>query len=137
MSVNTVRRFAISLHRTPDPVDQHLDLFIENGEGLATFQFRSLADLSAEVGLEVSIRRLADHRRRYLSYQGSISGDRGSVELQDQGTCLVLEASPDKFVVQLQGKQIEGTFVLVPALLSNPDPTTPSDWVLTRQETPR
>lgn len=127
-------RFTISLHRTPDPEAEHLDLFIERGEVLATFQLASLADLSAAVGKPVAVRRLADHRKRYLSYQGPVSGNRGTVELRDQGTCVTLEAAARTLVVTLHGKQVEGTFKFTAADRATEEALLPGDWTLVRQD---
>jgi hypothetical protein len=75
------------LHEVPDGT-AHVDWMIapeERGESrLITFRLeRSLDALSP--GESLPAVRLADHRRRYLDYEGPISGSRGSVRRLAQG----------------------------------------------------
>lgn len=53
----------------------HWDLLIEVGHALAAW--RLLRPIQAEVWLPAE--RLPDHRTRYLSYEGPVSGNRGRV----------------------------------------------------------
>lgn len=52
------------------------------------------AGLNAGEGLPAE--RLAEHRRRYLDYEGKISGDRGRVVRLASGTCRVTHATADR-----------------------------------------
>lgn len=63
------------------PGEVHWDLMVEAGEGepLITFQ------LPAPPLRELEGRRLPDHRRAYLEYEGQVSGGRGEVAIWDRG----------------------------------------------------
>jgi hypothetical protein len=66
----------VILHHTG--IDQpHFDLMFERSEGslLSTFRLPTWPLTQA-----VTIERLADHRRDYLTYEGPLSGDRGTVK---------------------------------------------------------
>ncbi len=83
-------RFAVLLH-TGSPDGTHYDLLIEPrpGEGdLLTWRLPAWP-----VSEPVEARQLRDHRRIYLTYQGTITGDRGHVTRIDEGTAQ-LEQSP-------------------------------------------
>ena len=54
---------------------------------------------------------LPDHRREYLTYEGPVSGNRGSVARWDEGTYEVLPPpsdKPDAFVVRVAGRRLCG-----------------------------
>jgi hypothetical protein len=67
------------LHELPDG-SMHVDWMLSRGpdEPLVTFRLdRRFDDLP--VGATLPARRIADHRRRYLRYEGAIDGGRGTV----------------------------------------------------------
>ncbi|MEZ6057528.1 MAG: DNA polymerase ligase N-terminal domain-containing protein [Planctomycetaceae bacterium] len=76
-------RFAILFHDHPEP---HWDFFLEVGTSLRTWR---LAALPA-AGLTIAATPLANHRQEYLTYEGPVSGDRGSVERVAAGKYEVL-----------------------------------------------
>ena len=61
----------------------HYDFMFEPAEGAPLVTFR-LQEWPPSKGQEV--RRLKDHRRLYLTYEGTIPGDRGYVVRVDEGT---------------------------------------------------
>ncbi len=72
----------------------HWDLMLEFGGVLLTWELPTLAFESLPASFErLNIRRLADHRLAYLSYEGPVSNDRGEVQRIDAGRFEVLEAS--------------------------------------------
>ena len=89
------------LHTTPDG-DSHVDWMLATdprGERpLRTFRLPGpLATLAA--GETMDAVRLPDHRPRYLSYEGPISGDRGIVRRIAEGTCMVEGETPRSLTV--------------------------------------
>ena len=77
------RRFVVLFHQVPASGSEefqhrssHWDLMIESGDALETWA------LAEELlpGKTVSAQRLPSHRLAYLTYEGAISGDRGSVK---------------------------------------------------------
>jgi hypothetical protein len=91
----------------------HWDLMIDRGTALATWQLLDPPETLAVMGgSPIRARRLADHRRIYLDYEGPVSEDRGHVRRIDRGECLALEASPTSWTIRLIGRVLRGTFVL-------------------------
>lgn len=99
-------RFVVQEHDTGRGV--HFDLMIEDGEGLATWSLERPPD----AGDPIPARRLGDHRRRYLAYEGPISGGRGRVRIWDAGS--FRRASGDAGIVELElsGARLRGRFTL-------------------------
>jgi hypothetical protein len=62
--------------------ETHYDFMFEPAEGAALVTFR-LGEWPPSGGQEV--RRLKDHRRLYLTFEGTIPGDRGYVLRVDEG----------------------------------------------------
>jgi hypothetical protein len=79
------RPFVIHFHQSPR--GDHFDLMIAEGKSLATFELGRRPEELAP-GESMEVRRLADHRREYLTYEGEISGGRGSCRIVDRGTCV-------------------------------------------------
>src|SRR5262245_5130196 len=77
---------------------------LETGDTLRTWA------LAAEPApnLEIHATALDDHRLAYLTYEGPISGDRGSVTQWDAGEYELVTESKDKLVAQLSGKKLDG-----------------------------
>jgi DNA ligase D-like protein (predicted 3'-phosphoesterase) len=70
--------------------------------------------------LETGTKRLAmqveDHTIEYGSFEGTIpegSYGAGKVEIWDRGEFVLLERSPRKIMIQLQGKKLTGNYVLL------------------------
>ncbi len=93
--------FVIQLHQVGD--GYHYDLMLETGEALVTFQ---LPVLPGEIvdGESVEAARLPDHRREYLTYEGPVSGDRGTVRIVDRGRYDAPVAGPDCWDIRLVGR---------------------------------
>ena len=103
------RRFVVQRHGgIPDP---HYDLMIEDGRALAAWRFERLPGV--RTNRSVTGRKLADHRRAYLTYEGPVSGGRGRVRIRDAGTARV-ETCPNgrTWNLRLRGRRLEGGFVL-------------------------
>ena len=116
-------RFAIQCHTMPEGV--HFDLLIAAGPRpgspkrdssrfggpLATWRLEKLpTDLAAGESLPATA--LPDHRAIYLSYEGRVSGGRGSVAPADAGECVILLRTQDLWMVELSGRRVRGRFTL-------------------------
>lgn len=99
-------RFAILEHQTAQ--GRHWDILLEWGPVLRTWS----VERPPAPGLELTARRLPDHRTLYLDYEGPISGDRGSVTQWDTGTYAAEDESVRLLVVELAGRRIAGRMVL-------------------------
>lgn len=71
-------RYAILTHDFPF---LHWDFLLEDGESCRTWRLLSAPGSSSEIIAE----RLPDHRLLYLTYEGPVSGNRGTVSLWDSG----------------------------------------------------
>ncbi len=104
------REFVILAHRGHGP--DHYDLMLSCDGALATWQLDSLpGDSPAHQPIEA--RKLPDHRLTYLSYEGSVTGNRGQVQRADHGTYELVDQSPSRWEFRLQGTSVCGLFELV------------------------
>jgi len=89
-------RFVILRHEGFD--EDHFDLMFESEPGGPLVTWRSpIWPLEDQTPLQ----RLSDHRRDYLSYEGPVSNDRGSVKRIAEGTFEWLSREPVKFIIRL------------------------------------
>jgi hypothetical protein len=116
------QRYAILHHKLPD--SEHWDLLLEDGNMLAAWQLAGKP--TGPQALPLAATRIADHRKKYLVYEGPVSDNRGSVVRFDHGHYRVLERSEHRWLVHLAGQILFGRFGLV---RSPEDP--PEAWVLT------
>lgn len=68
-------QFVILLHQGKGP--DHFDLILEGSELCPTFQFDSI---KTNLG-----KRIKDHRKIYLTFEGLISPEKGSVTISEKG----------------------------------------------------
>lgn len=101
-------RFVVLFHTCPQ--GDHFDLMIESGERLATWKISDPPESAAERPLPC--RRIGDHRRMYLDYEGPISGDRGRVTQSDAGRCVVIQKSDDVWDLTFSGSRLAGRYIL-------------------------
>ena len=118
------RRFVILHHAAPP--GEHWDLMIEADGSLATWQLEQDPCTTSD---RTSSRatRIADHRMRYLDYQGPLTGRRGNVTRVDRGSCTVHIESPDDWTIEVTGRSLTGIIALH---------RTRDGWVLRRGPSP-
>ena len=102
-------RFVVLRHCV-SPDDVHFDLMIDAGDALATWRCPEAPDTAADVAM--TCEKLADHRRRYLEYEGPLSQDRGEVRQHDGGYCRLLAADVGVWRIEFRGTQIRGHYEL-------------------------
>jgi hypothetical protein len=107
-------RFVVLQHDHPDQL--HWDFMLDQGESLATWSL-PLPPASEHV---LPARSLADHRREYLSYEGPVSDDRGTVVRWDEGHFQWVERTAQRVVVDIRGKKIIGR-VRIDSTVDTPD----------------
>lgn len=92
----------------------HWDLMIEHGPTLATWRLEhdpaELLPRGSEA--QTPALKIADHRKHYLTYEGPVSGGRGSVHRLDEGWATVLEEEPYGWVVRMAGRIFCGLYAL-------------------------
>lgn len=76
-------------------------------------------------GTTIAARRLPDHRRLYLDYEGPISGDRGGVTRWDAGQYEPIEQTPTRWHVDLHGTRVDGRAIL--ELVEHGSPVPPGE----------
>ncbi len=93
-------RSVILLHTLSDG-SWHFDWLIDRGDCAMEHRlisFRCGVRVDSTALLSFDARRMADHRARYLSYEGVVSGDRGEVRRVASGDVLGLEFTEDSLV---------------------------------------
>lgn len=83
---------------------------LEDGDVLLTWQLPR--EPSARGVLPMSAKRIGDHRKLYLDYEGPVSGDRGFVTRFDGGALQMLERSEVAVRFVLSGSKLAGRFSL-------------------------
>ncbi len=102
--VNTLR-FTILAHA--HPAGLHWDLLLEQPgtQRLATWR----VDAEPEDLCAIQrAKRIFDHRRLYLDYEGEVSGGRGAVTRWDAGTYTLLGREPNFWIIELSGVRVSG-----------------------------
>lgn len=94
------------------PADEHWDLMIETGQVLATWRLMSHPRELAVAGARIRCRRISDHRRDYLEYEGPLSGNRGDVTRVDRGECSIHDKSLNGWVVEFSGEILRGEYLI-------------------------
>jgi hypothetical protein len=115
-------RFVLLRHECPPQMGKpsHWDLMLERGGALWTWSLLRLpaawraAGTAAGDGGERSVAatRLADHRRRYLTYEGPLSENRGDVSRVDQGAFEFISDDEGALVLDLSGRTLRGRITL-------------------------
>ena len=112
-------RFVILHHSLPG--GEHWDLMLEHGDVLLTWQLQR--DPTGPATFPIPARRIGDHRKAYLEYEGPVSKDRGTVRRVDTGTVELQQITEAKYDLVLRGRHLSGSMTLT---------ATGSDWVLER-----
>ena len=102
-------RFVILTHDHPH---LHWDLMLESLGTLRTW--RLAEELTAKPPSKaIAAEPLPDHRIAYLTYEGPVSGDRGTVSQWDAGTYESVSQTEAAICVDLHGKRVSGRFRFV------------------------
>ena len=97
-------RFVILQHEADG--GEHWDLMLEYGNVLATWQLaREPRDRAS---LPIPAKRIFDHRKSFLEFEGPLRGDRGRVRRVDIGTVRFREFTDMECVFDLQGGRLSG-----------------------------
>lgn len=90
---------------------EHWDLMLEHGDALLTWQLAH--EPVTPTSLPIPGRRIGDHRRAYLDYEGPVSGDRGRVRRVDAGLVTLEAVEATRCVFCLEGGRLKGRFALI------------------------
>ncbi len=100
--------FVIQAHDAP-PL--HYDLMLRRGEALKTWGLPEPP--SGDPGRVLAVEAKPDHRLDYLTYEGPVSGDRGTVKPWDAGTYETLRWEEGLVEVALVGAKVRGPYRLL------------------------
>jgi hypothetical protein len=101
-------RFVVQMHSTSG--DVHWDFMLEYGNNLQTYRLDIDPSLIADE--PVKAERIFDHRLEYLTYEGPISGGRGTVRISDRGTFTIIRQDQRRIELSLEGQVLKGEFRL-------------------------
>jgi hypothetical protein len=94
--------------------EEHFDLLLERGAGLEAWQVAAggAAPWDLAVGERLPARPLAEHRRVYLTYEGDVSGGRGTVIRVDEGQWQETARGGEGVELSLEGKRCWGRYAI-------------------------
>lgn len=100
-------RYVILRHECPPDAARpsHWDVMFEHDGKLRTWAIETSPD-SAE---PQPATMLPDHRLDYLTYEGEISGGRGTVVRWDEGSYVTRHDDSAVFVAEVTGRKLRGT----------------------------
>ena len=102
-------RFVILHHRVEG--GEHWDLMLEHGEVLLTWQLSRMP--AGPESFPVPAKRIGDHRKAYLTYEGPISGNRGTVRRVAEGEVQITAIDTTHLRFVLSHPTLTGEFVLM------------------------
>lgn len=94
--------------------EEHFDLLLERGAGLEAWQVAAggVAPWNLAAGESLAARPLAEHRTIYLTYEGEVSGGRGTVRRVDEGQWQETARGGEGVEFSLEGKRCRGRYAI-------------------------
>ncbi len=86
---------------------------LERGDVLLTWQL--LRDPTDPANYPIPARRIGDHRKAYLTYEGPLSGNRGTVRRVDEGSFRFIRQGAAGYSLDVNGRCLSGRFDLIVA----------------------
>ncbi len=88
----------------------HFDLMLESAESLRTWRLdRHPQEILSQAVTAISI---ADHPKRFLTYEGPVQKGKGNVHIVDSGSYAFAEKSDAELKITFKGEILKGAFVL-------------------------
>lgn len=115
-------RFVI-LHHTGHGCE-HWDLMIEHKNALLAWQL--LGEPNGLASLPIDARRIGNHRKHYLEYEGAVSQGRGTVRRIESGTIKIEKLTGETCHFTAEGVLISGRLAL--------SRKTGDIWILRRRD---
>ncbi|MFA5292868.1 MAG: DNA polymerase ligase N-terminal domain-containing protein [Phycisphaerae bacterium] len=102
------KRFVVQKHTKGS--DIHWDLMIEDGDKLKTWRLENPPEkLSTE---KTKATPIDDHDKKFLTYQGPVNNGTGTVEIVDEGFCIIESTSENEMNINFDGKKLKNKFRL-------------------------
>ena len=106
--MNSTGKFVIQKHTKT--AEEHWDLMFEAGNVLQTYRLTLPPEkLSRQ---KTPATKIFAHPLKFLTYQGSVNGGKGSVKIADAGTYQLLNDDNENQLLLLDGKTLKGKFTL-------------------------
>jgi hypothetical protein len=107
-------RFVIHHHLSEN---EHYDLMIETEEKemLTTWRITPVDLALLQKNAEIKAKRIQDHKKFFLDYEGPLSRGKGRVKLYDSGICGLNRKDGKVFKYSLSGKILKGIIRIAPA----------------------
>lgn len=103
------KRFVVQEHRSVGGV--HWDLMLERDSVLETWRIgHGPLEMIGET--KVSAVKIFDHALKFLSFEGVLSGDKGSVQIADKGRYRIKAETRQTIEVKFTGGILNGVFTL-------------------------
>jgi hypothetical protein len=83
---------------------------IEKGQILETWQLAAMPEPQNFTGCQA--KKIFDHDKKFLSYQGPVNKGRGMVKLCDSGNVKIKTRDKEKLKLYFDGKNLKGNFQL-------------------------
>ena len=122
------------LHETPDAALTHIDWMISTtpiaagGESGPLLTFRAPRQIGERA--PERLERIADHRPRYLDYEGPLSGGRGRVEQVWRGVVTVIRRADPVLLFTMRGEDGDERRLRLIGPADNAPPPLSSWWRL-------
>jgi hypothetical protein len=104
-------RFVVLRHETPSDYVRptHFDVMFEDASPDGDVKLLTFAvPLAPDSDHAQLVERIADHRIEYLTMEGPVGGNRGSVTRVDQGTFEWIDRTNKRWQVRVTGKRLRG-----------------------------
>ena len=110
MNMKENKQFCVQQHfRANNGV--HWDLMLEAGDVLETYRLETKPEkLLIKPTIAV---RIFDHRLKYLTFEGDLSDDRGSVKIADAGEYNIISESEYRKELEFIGRVLIGKFSFI------------------------
>jgi len=100
------------IHKHTKGNETHWDLMIESGDVLKTWRLENPPEkLVSEANEKTKATPIADHDKKFLTYQGIVNNGKGTVEIVDEGTCIIESISENDMKIIFDGKIVRGQFI--------------------------
>lgn len=103
-----MNHFVIHKHTREGQV--HWDLMIEAGDKLKTWRLDNPPEKLATEKTKAT--PIFDHDKKFLTYQGPVNNDKGTVEIVDEGNCIIESTIENDIKIIFDGKTVKGSFQL-------------------------
>ena len=101
---------AYVIHEHTRGSDTHWDLMLESADSLRTWRLDTHPqDI---LSLPISAASIADHPKRFLTYEGPVQNGQGNVRIVDSGIYCPAEETSTQLKLTLAGQILKGKFIL-------------------------